>query len=81
MNPHRVSFKAWDRFYTRSTNGKYRLDVQELMSAFILSESIGEKIKNFREKRISDIYINNLPIPFYESPKIALHLILDIIMI
>ena len=75
MGPHRVSFKAWDRFYTRSTNGKYRFDVQELRSAFILSETIGEKIKQFKEKRISDIYSNNLPLPFYESPKIALHLI------
>lgn len=75
MGPHRVSFKAWDRFYTRSTNGKYRFDVQELRSAFILSEAIGEKVKRFKEKRISDIYSNNLPLPFYESPKIALHLI------
>jgi len=24
LGPHRVSFKSWDRFYTRSTNGKYR---------------------------------------------------------
>ncbi len=75
ISPHRVSFKSWDRFYSRSTNGKYPLDVQELRSAFILSESIGDKIKQFREKRIADIYSNNLPIPFYSSPKIALHLI------
>lgn len=75
LGPHRVSYKAWDRFYSRSTNGKYRFDVQELKSAFILSETIGEKIKQFREKRISAIYANQLPIPFYESPKIVLHFI------
>ncbi len=75
LGPHRVSFKSWDRFYTRSTNGKYRFDVQELKSAFILSETFGEKIKQFKEKRISDIFSNNLPLPFYNSPKIALHLI------
>ena len=75
LNPHRVSFQSWDRFYTRSTNGKYRLDVQELRSAFLLSETIGDKTKKFIEKRISDIYSNNLPIPFYDSPKIVLHLI------
>lgn len=75
LAPHRISYKKWDRFYSRSTNGKYRLDVQELKSAFILSETIGDKIKNFREKRISDIYANELPIPFYPSPKIAVHLI------
>lgn len=75
LAPHRISYKNWDRFYSRSTNGKYRLDVQELKSAFILSETIGDKIKNFREKRISDIYANELPIPFYPSPKIAVHFI------
>jgi len=75
ISPHRISFKSWDRFYSRSTNGNYPLDVQELRSAFILSESIGDEIKQFREKRISDIYSNNLPIPFYSSSKIALHLI------
>ena len=48
ISPHRISFRSWDRFYSRSTNGKYPLDVQELKSAFILSESIGDKIKQFR---------------------------------
>lgn len=75
LSPHRISYKKWDRFYSRSTNGKYRLDIQELKSAFILSDTIGDKIKNFREKRISDIYANELPIPFYPSPKLVLHLI------
>ena len=75
LSPHRISYKTWDRFYSRSTNGKYRLDIQELKSAFILSNTIGEKINNFREKRISDIYANKLPIPFYPSPKLVLHLI------
>ena len=75
LSPHRVSYKQWNKFYTRSTNGKYRFDIQELKSAFILSDSIGEKMKKFRENRISDIFANELPIPFYPSPKLALHLI------
>ncbi len=75
LGPHRVVFKKWDRFYSRSTNGKYRLDIQELKAAFLLSETIGDKIKHFRERRISDMYANEYPIPFYPSPKIALHLI------
>ena len=36
ISPHRVSFKSWDRFYSRSTKEKYPLDVQELRSEFIL---------------------------------------------
>lgn len=75
LSPHRISYKSINRFYSRSTNGIYELDIQELRSAFIISDAIGEKIKNFREKRISGIYANQLPIPFYPSPKLALHLI------
>jgi len=75
LSPHRISYKNFNRFYSRSTNGIYELDIQELKSAFILSDAIGVKIKNFREKRISDIYANQLPIPFYPSPKLVLHLI------
>lgn len=75
LKPHRISFKATHRFYGRSSSGKYLLDIPELKSLFLLSESIGEKIKTFRENRISDIFANELPIPFYDSPKIVLHLI------
>ncbi len=75
VSPHRVSYKKWNQFYTRSTNGKYQPDIQELKTAFLLSETVGEKIKQFRERRISDIYANELPIPFYSSPKIVLHII------
>ncbi len=75
LGPHRVTFKGWNQFFARSTAGKYQLDVQELRASFILSETLQDKINKFREKRISAIYANELPIPFYPSPKVALHLI------
>jgi len=74
-SPHRVSFKSHDKFYTRSTNGKYSMDVAELRIAFNLSETITERIRRFREDRISKIFANETPIPFYETAKIVLHLI------
>jgi len=75
ISPHRVSFKGHDKFYSRSTNGKYPLDVAELRIAFNLSETITERIRKFREDRISKIFGNETPIPFYDNPKIVLHLI------
>lgn len=75
INPHRVSFKGHDKFYSRSTNGKYPLDVAELRVAFNLSETITERIRKFREDRISNIFADETPIPFYDNPKIVLHLI------
>lgn len=75
ISPHRVSFKGHDKFYSRSSNGKYPLDVGELRVAFNLSETITEKIRNFRQDRISKILANETPVPFYDNPKIVLHLI------
>ena len=74
-SPHRVTFKGHDKFYTRSTNGKYPLDVAELRIAFNLSETITEKIRRFREDRISKIFANETPVPFYDNAKIVLHII------
>ncbi|MBA7512532.1 hypothetical protein ES705_04537 [subsurface metagenome] len=75
ISPHRVSFKGHDKFYSRSSNGKYPLDVAELRVAFNLSETITERIRNFRQDRIAKIFANETPVPFYDNAKIVLHLI------
>ena len=65
ISPHRVSFKAWDRFYTRSTNGKYRFDIQELRAAF------QDKEIDFKHNiRIIIIYNEDLRMNYHlEEPK------------
>ncbi|MFX1588295.1 MAG: helix-turn-helix domain-containing protein [Promethearchaeota archaeon] len=75
ISPHRVSFKGHDKFYSRSTNGKYPLDVSELRIAFNLSEMVMERIRKFREDRLSKILANELPLTFSENARIVLHLI------
>ena len=75
ISPHRVTFKGWDKFYSRSSNGKYPLDVGELRVAFNLSETIVERIRRFNLERASKILANETPVPFYDNAKIALHLI------
>jgi len=75
ISPHRVIFGSHDKFYSRSSNGKYPLDVGELRIAFNLSETVTERIRNFRVDRISKIFANETPVPFYENAKIVLHLI------
>ncbi|MGA2159651.1 MAG: ATP-binding protein [Dehalococcoidia bacterium] len=74
-SPHRVSFKGNDRFYSRGTNGKYPMDIGELRIAFNLSETIVEKIRNFKQDRLSRIFTNETPVTFLEGAKIVLHLI------
>lgn len=75
MSPHRVTFKAHDKFYSRSTNGKYPLDVDELRAAFAWAESVAERIRTFREDRLSKILAGETPVPLCENPKTALHLV------
>ena len=75
ISPHQVSFKGKDKFFSRSANGKYPMDVGELRIAFNLSETLTERIRRFREDRISKIFANETPVLFYDTAKIVLHLI------
>lgn len=74
-SPHMVIFKNHSRFYSRSSNGKYQLDVAEIRSAFALSESLPEKIRRFRDDRLAKIIANEAPIPIEQGPKIVLHVL------
>jgi len=73
--PHRIKFQDYHKFYSRASNGKYLLDVGELRTMFNLSETLAERIRRFREDRISSIIADETYIPLGENPKIVLHLI------
>ncbi len=75
IGPHRISFKDWHRFYSRSTNGKYPLDVQELRYAFLVSETLLENIKRFRQNQLSKIIARETPFPLIYKKITVLHLI------
>jgi hypothetical protein len=73
--PHRVTFKGHDKFYGRSTNGKYALDVDELRNAFNLSATIAERIRNFRIDRVNKILADDTPVRLLSLPKTVLHIV------
>lgn len=73
--PHRVTFKGHDKFYARSTNGKYPLDVDELRNAFNLSATIAERIRDFRIDRVNKILADDTPVPLLSLPKTILHIV------
>lgn len=74
--PHRISYKDHSKFYGRNSAGKYPLDVSELRVAFNLSEIIPERIRRFREGRVTEILSNrNLPVNLVDNGKMALHII------
>ena len=73
--PHMVVFKQWSRFYSRNSAGKYQLDVHELRSAFVASESVTERIRQFRIERIDVILQGNTPAPLSGKCYVCVHMI------
>ncbi len=76
LSPHMVTFRNDSKFYTRNSRGKYQLDVSELRTAFLLSETTTERIRNFRAERLGMIVAEEGAISLDEiAPKIVLHLV------
>jgi hypothetical protein len=73
--PHRVVFKGDSRFYGRSTNGKYELDVTDLRNAFLFANAVTEKIAAFRSERVIALENGAAPMPMADGPKVVLHCI------
>lgn len=73
-SPHVVKFKEW-KFYTRDSSGKHSLDVGELKSAFLLSETVVERTRNFRATRLGMIVSEETPVPLLKTPKVVLHVV------
>jgi hypothetical protein len=74
-SPHRVTYKGHDKFYGRSTNGKYPLDVHELRNLFNLSSALAEKIRDFRIDRVMKVLAEETPAPLLNNAKILLHVL------
>ena len=76
IGPHRV--KETSRFHMRRSNGKgIEMNVDELRMAFNLSESLTERVKDFRKERVelhSDYGIHeDIPVALESSFRIILH--------
>jgi hypothetical protein len=75
IGPHRVIFRGHDKFYARTSAGKFALDVAQLRTAFLQSATLSEQIYGFRLDRIIDIANNRAPLPLATDPKLVLHII------
>jgi hypothetical protein len=73
--PHQVTYNGDLRFYSRASNGKYTLDVDELRSLFEAATSAGEKIRNFRADRLGKLLSGEGPVPLRRQPIYALHIV------
>lgn len=73
--PHMVVFQSHNKFYSRNSNGKYLMDVAEIQSAFLRSETLAQRIRDFRVDRLSLIGSDQTPVRLDEGPKIVLHMV------
>jgi Putative DNA-binding domain len=75
IGPHRVIFRGHDKFYGRTSAGKFALDVSQLRAAFLQSATLAEQINTFRVDRIIDIANDRAPVPLVKAPTLVLHVI------
>ncbi|MCB0035180.1 MAG: ATP-binding protein [Anaerolineales bacterium] len=75
ISPHMVTFKGTSRFFSRTSAGKYQLDVREIRSAFLSSAELTEQVRRFRDSRLAQIVANEGIVPLNDNPKIIFHLI------
>jgi hypothetical protein len=73
--PHAVTYKGSIRFYSRNSAGKYPLDVNELRSAFLATESQADRIRQFRIERFAKVMADETPVVLKTPHRLVLHLI------
>jgi hypothetical protein len=73
--PHMVTFKGGSRFFSRNSGGKYQMDVDEVRSAFLLSEAFAERARSFRAERLGNLVAGETPVKLDEPPLGVLHIV------
>ena len=70
---HMVTYKNLSRFYSRTSGGKYQLDVHEIRAGFVAAETAIERLRRFRVERVSRVLALEAPAPIAAGPKLILH--------
>ena len=73
--PHQVIFQKDFRFYTRGSAGKQHFDVDELRRIVLLSQEIGERIRQFRAGRVGAVMSGETPAPLLPGARQILHFV------
>jgi hypothetical protein len=72
--PHMVTLGKSRRFYSRTSAGKYLMEASEIRSAYLRSIGVEDRIKRFRDERLSRIIAGETPVKLQKGPKIMVHL-------
>ena len=70
-----VTFKGSTRFFSRSSAGKFQLDVREIRSAIEQSAGLPERIRQWRDERLGRLVANDGPIPLISGALLVMHVV------
>jgi hypothetical protein len=73
--PHMVSVNDNQKFYLRSSNGKYLMDFGELQNAFGRADTLASMVRSFVQDRYSMTYTSETPIPIEGGLKLVCHIV------
>lgn len=73
LAPHMVTHSEHFKFYARHAQGKHPMDVDDLRTQFLLSESLLDKIRAFRKDRLELVRSGNGSMPLLDRPVAILH--------
>jgi hypothetical protein len=75
--PHRIvrQGSGQQRFYARSSAGKYEPNVDELRQLFTTAPQLAERIRDFRLERIARIVANDAPVELLDERILTLHIV------
>jgi hypothetical protein len=74
-SPHVVNYEKHWRFYSRNSSGKYPLDVSEVRTAVMFSETLAQRTTMFRTERLSKIVAGETPVEVDGTARVILHLL------
>lgn len=75
IGPHRVVFRGHDKFYARTSAGKFPLDVSQLRTAFLQSATLSEEINGFRLDRLIDVSNDRAQVSLIQTATLMLHVV------
>jgi hypothetical protein len=73
-SPHLVTSKS-SPFFCRNSAGKYPLDVQEIRSAFLATDSQADRIRSFIQNRLAKIMADETPMKLSAPHRLVLHVL------
>jgi len=65
--PRRVIFRGRNRFWARSSAGKYEPNVEELRAMFFFAPQLAERMREFRLNRVAHIAAGDTPVPLLDD--------------